>query len=57
MFKQILGFIMLSTFIGFMVYKFDYFFSGRDDAYVFVTLIFVVMVLILMAIRKILVEG
>lgn len=55
-FKQIIGFILLISFIGFMAYKFSYAIAGQQDALPITLLAFVVLAILLLAIRKILTQ-
>lgn len=55
-FKQIAGFIMLFAFIGFLIYKFIFFVSDQQDSGFITFLVVLILMILLLAIRKILVD-
>lgn len=55
-FKQVMGFIYLFAFTGAMVYKFNFFLGNQQDSVPIILLVLIILTIILLAIRKILVE-
>ncbi|MEM1318795.1 MAG: hypothetical protein AAGG75_00995 [Bacteroidota bacterium] len=56
-FKQVMGFIYLFIFLGLMAYKFEDAISGKEDAGLLIALAIIVILFLLLAIRKVIVDG
>ncbi len=55
-FKQIMGFVYLTAFLGFMIYKFNLNISGQQDGVLIIAIAIIVILMILLAIRKIILD-
>ena len=56
-FKQIVGWVMLIGFSGFMIYKFYHFAADQNDAPLIILLAIVILLFLILIIRKIVREA